>query len=193
MGKKANNLKQLINDKFNVFNFKEINTYEELIDYSKDNSLFTMRFDRNDNFKSLPFYIFNNNDNKEEYFKNIIDEMNNLNCTIVCSNGLVYDENLKFNFVCELDNDNNFILEFCDKKVPLRNMYNYKTTVIKGNLYDTNYTYTNKFNNKYDDKDIDNILLWILNNKGKYKYFECTLYDIKVGILNDYIITWQTN
>ena len=119
--------------------------------------------------------------------------MNKLNCTIVCSNGLIYDKNLKFNFVCELDNDNNFILELCDQKVPLRNMYNYKTTVIKGNLYDTNYTYTNKFDNKYDEKDIDNILLWILKNKGKYKYFECTLYDIKVGILNDYIITWQTN
>lgn len=195
MGLKVNNLKNLLKEKINVHEFQEITNLEELINYSKQYKSFSIRFDRNKDILNLPFYIYDEDkiENKINYFKKIIMEMNNLNCTLLCSNGHQYDEKLAFNFVLELDQDKNFILELCDKKIPLRMMYNEKTTIIKGNIFakNTNYSYLNKNDNKYNLEDIKYLIDYIIDKK--YYYIEGTIYNEPVGILKEKIVIWQTN
>ena len=91
--------------------------------------------------------------------------MNKLDCTLLCSNGYVYDNDLLFNFVIEVDKNNNFILELCDKKVPLRKMYEYKTTTIKGNLFDDNREYINKY-----DNNLKNYIRQYIKHQSAFRY-----------------------
>lgn len=189
MGLKTNNLKKILNEGINVFEFKEVSSLKELIDYSKINNKFTIRFDRNNNIHGLPFYKFDNNLDLD----NIYNEALNKNCTLLLSNGYKYDDDLLFNFVIEIDNNNNFILELCDKKITLRDMYSNTTTIIKGNLFNKKFEYINKDSNKYTEKDIKKIVDFILSKNIKYHYLEGTLYDKNVGVLNKDIIIWQTN
>lgn len=196
MGTKVNNLKKLIIEQVNVHEFSEIDNLSDLIDYSNYNNKFTMRFDHNQAIHNLPFYIYDSTKVKDklDYFNNIIEEMKKLNCTLLCSNGYKYDELLKFNFVIEISDNCDFILELCDKKVPLRDMYKYKTTVIQGNLLSNInlFDYTNKNDNVYEQQELEYIINWIINLKVKYKYIEGTLYSKKVGIFNNELIIWQT-
>lgn len=189
MGLKTKNLDKLLKDNLNVFEYKEITNKEELEKYITDNELFTIRFDRDNNIQGLPFYKYHSNLDIDK----IITEASNLNCTLLCSNGYKYDNNLLFNFVISIDSSNNFILELCDKKVPLRDMYKYKTTIIKGNIFEDKYEYINKFDNKYTKKNIEMIFDIILSNNFKYKYLEGTIYNIPVGILKTNVIIWQTD
>ena len=191
MGLKTKNLDKLVKENYNVFEYMEITTLEQLKNYIKNNKLFTIRFDRGRNIENLPFYIYSKDINIEE----IIDEANKLNCTLLVSNGLVHDKDLLFNFVIELDKNNNFILELCDKKIPLRKMYNEKTTIIKGNIFEDyrDYTFINRRSNKYNSKQIYKILELVLKNNIKYHYIEGTYYDKKVGMLKDEYIIWQTS
>ncbi len=197
MGVKRKNLDRLVSLGFNVHEYKEINTYDELIEYSNINKQFTIRFDSIDEKNNLPFYMYDEsiNLNKELYFEKIIKQMNDLHCTLLCSNGYKYDNKLLFNFVIDIDKNNNFILELCSKKVPLRKMYEYKTTIIKGNIFDDykNYSITNLKENEYKEKDIKKIIDVIIDNDLKIKYLEGTFYEDNVGILNNKIIFWQTN
>lgn len=189
MGLKTKNLELLLKDNLNVFEYKEVHNKEELEQYIDSNDLFTIRFDREYNIQSLPFYIYSNDLNIDK----ILEEANKLNCTLLCSNGYKYDDNLLFNFVISLDDNNDFILELCNQKVPLRKMYNYETTIIRGNIFDDKYEYINKNSNSYTKKNIESIFNIILNNNFKYKYLEGTIYDIEVGILKSNIIIWQTD
>ena len=194
MGVKGKNLKSLLDEKINIHEFEEITSLDALINYSNKNDKFSIRFDRNYDAQGLPFYIYDkkvNGDDKITYFHKIIDEMTNLNCSLICSNGYKYDNHLKFNFVIEVNSNDDFILELCDKKIPLRTMYNYKTTIIKGNLFDSeNYEYINMGDNHYLEEDIDNIINFVCERK--YKYIEGTLYDTKVGMFHDFLILRQT-
>ena len=189
MGLKAENLKRLLDDNLNVFEYTEIKNIEDLTEYIKNNKYFTIRFDRDKNIQGLPFYIYDESMNIEK----LINEANEMNCTLLCSNGYIHDNDLLFNFVIDIDSDNNFILELCDKKVPLREMYKCKTTIIKGNIFESKYTYINKEENTYSIKDIDKIVDLILGKNMKYKYMEGTIYNKKVGLLNTNIIIWQTD
>ena len=188
MGIKTRNLQKLLNEGINIFEFKEISSLEELVEYSKINNKFTIRFDRNNNIDGLPFYKYDNNLDLNKIYSESISK----DCTLLLSNGYEYDKDLLFNFVIEIDNDNNFILELCDKKIPLRDMYSNITTVIKGNLFNKKIEYINKDSNKYTYNDIKYIIDFILKINIKYHYIEGTLYNINVGILNDKIIIWQT-
>lgn len=192
MGIKINNLQRLLNDNINVHDFCEVKTLEELIRYSETNKSFSIRFDRNYQEHNLPFYVYDESiKDKDTYFKNIIEEMHKLDCTLLCSNGHAYDNILKFNFVIDIDEKANFILELCDQKIPLRLMYQYKTTIIKGNLFQDKYEIINKEANTYDEEDISKIINYVVVRK--YKYLEGTLYQSKVGKLNDDIVIWQTD
>ena len=188
MGLKTNNLRNLLNEGINVFEFKEVFNLEELINYSKLNNKFTIRFDKNDNIYNLPFYKYDNNLDLEE----IYNEARGMNCTLLLSNGYKYDNNLLFNFVIDIDSNNNFILELCDKKIPLRDMYKNTTTIIKGNLFNNNYEYINKDNNIYTIEDIKKVIDFVLKIEIKYHYLEGTLYNMELGLLNKDIIVWET-
>lgn len=196
MGVKVRNLKELIKNDINVHHFEEITDLQSLISYSSKNDKFSIRFDYEIKKYSLPFYTYNKNDidNPIIYFQRIIDEMNKYECTLICSDGYKYDEELKFNFVIEIDQGYNFIIELSDKKVPLRQMYNFKTTIIRGNIFDSykNFEQINQSENVYTEKDIMNIIEWVINKEFKYRYIEGTIYKKKVGILNDYMVIWQT-
>lgn len=194
MGTKVKNLDYLVSNNINVHKYLEIDNLKDLIEFSNKYDKFSIRFDNKDIIHNLPFYVYDESiDIKEEYFKSIIDEMNKLNCTLLCSNGYNYDNDLLLNFVIEIKDDLSFILEICDKKIPLRDIYKYKTTIIKGNLLDKNYEYINKLENNYSKENIDYILDWVITLDKKFKYLEGTLYNNKVGIYNDYIVIWQTN
>lgn len=193
MGYKTDNLNKLVSSKINVHEYKEIFSIEELLNYSNQNDKFSIRFDKRTITHNLPFYVYDKKDKKDKqtFFSSIIKQMKEMNCTLLCSNGYKDDEYLKFNFVIEIDDKYNFILEICSKKVPLREMYQYKTSIIKGNLFEDNkYNYINKDDNDYQKEDINEIIDWMINKK--YKYVEGTLYTKKVGILNEKIIIWQT-
>lgn len=188
MGLKTNNLKDILNEGINVFEFKEIYSLEELINYAKKNKKFTIRFDRDNNIHGLPFYKYDNNLD----LNGIYNEALNSNCTLLLSNGYKYDDDLIFNFVIEIDNDNNFILELCDKKIPLRDMYSNITTIIKGNLFNKKFEYINKDSNKYTENDINEVIDFILEIGLRYHYIEGTLYNKKMGLLDKKIIIWET-
>ena len=194
MGVKKNNLDRIIELRLNVHEYKLIDNIDELIEYSNLNNKFSIRFDSIDGRHGLPFYTYDSNrDDKNILFKNIIDEMNILDCKLLVSNGYMYDDNIKFNFVIDIKDNNDFIFELCSKKVPLRNMYdNNITTIITGNLFDdyNDYTITNKDSNIYNEKDIEKIINLMINNMS-IKYIEGTIYDREVGILNKDIVIWQ--
>ncbi len=188
MGYKTRLLDNLKENKINTHEYKEIYTKEELINYSKSNKYFSIRFDKNIKTHDLPFYVVDNNTiNYDE----IILEANNMNASLLLSNGRSYDKYLLFNFVIEIDSDYNFILELCDKQVPLRNMYKYKTTIIKGNLMKDSYEIINKNSNIYNINDIDKIIRFCLDHK--YKYIEGSIYNQEVGIYKDRLVLWQTD
>lgn len=189
MGLKTDNLKKILNEGINVFEFKEVSSFEELIEYVKKNNKFTIRFDRDNNIHGLPFYKYDDDLNLNK----IYEEALNKNCTLLLSNGYKYDDDLLFNFVIEIDDDNNFILELCDKKIPLRDMYSNTTTIIKGNLFSDAYEYINRDSNKYTKKDIKNIIDFVVKKNIKYHYLEGTLYSMEVGVLYKNIIIWQTD
>ncbi len=196
MGIKARNLEDLIKNNINVHPFKEITNLQSLISYSLANDKFSIRFDYETKKYNLPFYTYDRNQigDSNTYFQNIIDEMHKYDCTLICSDGLKYDDVMKFNFVIEIDQDYNFIIELSDKKVPLRQMYNFKTTIVKGNIFHSykEFEFINKSQNVYTEKDIMNIIEWCIAKKFKYHYIEGTIYNKKVGLLNDYIVIWQT-
>ena len=193
MGLKLRNLDKLVKNGVNVHEYVGIDNIEDLINYSKEHEHFSMRFDRDKKNDALPFYTYDANieDNNEEYLTNIMNTAQELGCILVCSTGHAYDDQLKFNFVVTIDTKMNYILEICSKKIPLRNMYKEKTTIIKGNLVDDNYTYINKYGNEYSMNDVKYIINWCL--KHQYQYIEGTLYKIDVGMLKEKLIIWQTN
>ena len=196
MGVKVRNLEELVKNNINIHDFKEITDLQSLISYSLENDKFSIRFDYETKKYSLPFYTYNKNEieNPIVYFQQIIDDMHKYECSLICSNGYKYDDELKFNFVIEIDQDYNFIIELSDKKVPLRQMYEFKTTVIKGNIFDSykKFEQINQSENIYTEKDIMDIIEWIIDRRFKYRYIEGTVYNEKVGILDDYMVVWQT-
>ncbi len=194
MGIKAKNLQKLLDDKVNVHRYVEINQYDDLLKYSENHPHFSIRFDRDLKEKGLPFYVYDEEEHlhdRELFLKKICQEMKELDCSLICSDGHQFDQNLKFNFVIDIDKEYNFILELSSNKVPLRLMYQYKTTIIRGNLLSNKYDYFLNDNKEYNVEDIEYLLFYLLDKK--YKYVEGTMYNKKVGMLNDYIVIWQTD
>jgi len=193
MGVKKNNLDKIVQMNLNVHEYKLIDNINDLIEYSNLNNKFSIRFDSTDGRHGLPFYTYDSSRDSKEIFNSIIEQMNILDCKLLVSNGYMYDNNIKFNFVIDIKDNNDFILELCSKKIPLRNMYdNNCTTIITGNLFDDykDYTITNSEYNTYSKNDIEKVLDIIINNMS-IKYVEGTIYDVNVGILNQDIVIWQ--
>lgn len=193
MGVKKNNLDKIVQMNLNVHEYKLIDNIDDLIEYSNLNDKFSIRFDSTDGRHGLPFYTYDSSKDSKEIFNSIIEQMNILDCKLLVSNGYKYDNNIKFNFVIDIKENNEFILELCSKKIPLRNMYdNNCTTIITGNLFDDykDYTITNGEYNTYSKNDIEKVLDIIINNMS-IKYTEGTIYDENVGILNQDIVIWQ--
>lgn len=194
MGYKARNLKRLLDSKINVHHFQTISNLDELKEYRDNHPLFTMRFDSDEKIKDLPFYTYNNlehPDSNDNYLEQIMKEALEYHCTLLCSDGYKYDQALKFNFVIERQDNYDFMMEICSLKVPLREMYQHKTTVIKGNLLTRKYTYINREDNTYTLDDISYVLDYVMDKP--YSYFEGTLYETSVGFLKEVIAIWQTN
>lgn len=188
MGLKTRNLEKLLNDNINIFEYKEIRNINQLIDYSAINNKFTIRFDRDYDIEGLPFYKYDDN---LDLFK-IYEEASNMNCTLLLSNGYKYDNDLVFNFVIDINSNNDFILEICNKKVPLRDMYKYNTCILKGNLFDKNYKCINLDYNIYNIDDIEKIIDLVINLEVRYHYIEGSMYSRNVGLLSKKIVVWQT-
>ena len=198
MGMKYKNLKELCDRKINVHSFASINNFEELKNYSSKNEKFSMRFDRDYDYHQLPFYKFNCNDYKtvEErdlYLAQVMEEAKSLNCSVLCANGYLYDCVQICNFVIKIDDKYNFLLEFSTKEVSLREMYEYPTTVISGNIKDNlkEMAWIRKNDNIIDNNNIEKILNWAFKLNIINKNIEATLYKKKVGILKEDIACWQ--
>lgn len=198
MGAKTKNLKVMLKKEINVHEFTNAKDLEELLEYAKDNPKFSIRFDRDTNYKQLPFYTYKKGDfnSKEEelaFFTKIAKEAKKMNCTLLCSNGLQYDNIQICNFVICFTEKENFVLEWSTKKVALRNMYEYPTTILKGNIKDDikDMECIQPKENRLDKKDIEKILVWALSLKRINKSIEGTLYPKKVGMLKQEIVCWQ--
>ncbi len=194
MGYKTHNLQRLLDSKVNVHHYQNIDNLDALEKYRAMHPLFTMRFDSEKKIKDLPFYVYDDAkhlDDKHEYLKQIMKEAQSSGYTLLCSDGYKYDSILKFNFVIEKQANYDFMMELCSTKVPLRTMYQYKTTIIKGNILERKYEYINRDDNKYTLDDIAFVLDYVMDKP--YSYFEGTLYQKEVGILKEPIVIWQTD
>ena len=198
MGIKFKTLKSLLDKKINVHSFECINELSDLIKYADNNEKFSMRFDRDKDYYQLPFYkynkaVFENDEVRIEYLKNICEEAKKLNCSILCANGYLYDEIQICNFVIKIDNKANFILEFSTKKVSLREMYEYETTIIKGNIKDSlkDMEWIRKNANTISNSNIEKMISWAFSLNIIEKNIEATLYPSKVGMLKENIVCWQ--
>lgn len=198
MGMKYKTLKDLVDKKINVHSFASISDLESLLKYASENKKFSMRFDRDKDYYQLPFYKFNaevfeNEEVKIEYLKNIMDEAVEMKCSILCANGYLYDDIQICNFVIKIDTKANFILEYSTKKIPLREMYEYKTTIIKGNLKDSldDMEWIRKKENILDDRSLEKMISWAFKLNVINKNIEATLYPTKVGMLKENIVCWQ--
>ncbi len=198
MGAKYQNLNSLFKSGINTHEFASLETIEELLDYEKKNSMFSIRFDRSRNYQQLPFYKYNRKDfssknEKLEFFTRIIEEAKDKKCTLLCSNGYQYDSIQICNFVMRINSKRDFILEWSTKEVALREMYEYPTTILKGNIMDDikDMEWTNKKDNKLNTKEIEKILAWSFSLNVIDKSIEATLYQKKVGMLKQEIVCWQ--
>lgn len=198
MGAKYQNLKHLYEVGVNTHEFASLETVEELLDYASKNPMFSIRFDRNRNYQQLPFYKYNKKDypNKKsrvDFFEEIVSRAKEEKCTLLCSNGYQYDSIQVCNFVIKMNSKSDFLLEWSTKEVSLREMYEYPTTVLKGNIKDDikDMEWTNKKENKLDSKEIEKILVWAYSLNIINKSIEATLYQKKVGMLHQEIVCWQ--
>ena len=198
MGMKFKNLKELLNNKINVHSFENISDLDSLIKYSRENSKFSMRFDRDKDYHQLPFYKYDKNsfgsdDDSKEYLNKIMEQAQQLNCSILCANGYLYDDLQVCNFVIKVDERGNFILEFCTKKVSLREMYEYETTILKGNIKDSlkDMEWIRKTSNVIENRYLEKIISWALKINVVNKNIEATLYHELVGVLKEDIVCWQ--
>lgn len=198
MGIKFKNLKELLNKRINVHSFECIDDLENLIRYSNENEKFSMRFDRDKDYHQLPFYtydksLFSTIDDSNEYLNKIMNEAHKLNCSILCAIGYLYNDLQICNFVIKVEENGNFILEFCTKKVSLREMYEHETTILKGNIKDSikDMDWIRKNANDIDERKLEKIISWALKTNIINKNIEATLYEEKVGIFNEDIACWQ--
>ncbi len=198
MGAKYQNLSRLSKMGINTHKFASLKTVEELVEYEKENPMFSIRFDRNKDYRQLPFYKYNREDfkskkQKMDFFESIVKEANEKKCSLLCSNGYQYDSIQICNFVIIFPSKQEFILEWSTKDVALREMYEYPTTVLKGNIKDDlkDMEWTNRQKNKIGTKEIEKILLWAFSLNMINKSIEATLYSKKVGILEQEIVCWQ--
>lgn len=198
MGMKFNILKDLSDKKINVHSFENITNINDLIKYADNNDKFSMRFDRDKDYYQLPFYkcnkeSFSSLKERNRYLEEIMKEANKLNCSILCANGYLYDDIQICNFVIKIDNKANFILEFCTKEVSLREMYEYETTILKGNIKDSlkDMEWIRKTANIIDERNIEKMISWAFKLNVINKNIEATLYPIEVGILKEKIVCWQ--
>jgi len=125
--------------------------------------------------------------------RKLVKEANEKKCSLLCSNGYQYDSIQICNFVIIFPSKQEFILEWSTKDVALREMYEYPTTVLKGNIKDDlkDMEWTNRQKNKIGTKEIEKILLWAFSLNMINKSIEATLYSKKVGILDQEIVCWQ--
>jgi hypothetical protein len=187
MGIKTKCLDEMKSKNINVHIYEQIDNIEDLKKFYNKYKMITVRFDNdNQNIHKLPFYKITNDSNLEEIAK----EAKKYNCTMLCSNGLYYDKYLLYNFVYSVNNDE-FILEICNEKVPLREMYKYKLTTIKGNISEDKFEYIDLENNKISKKNLNEILALMLKLNIKDKTVEATLYSEKVGIYKEKYVIWQ--
>ncbi len=197
MGKKYDSLNRLREAGINVHEYQSLSSLEELEEYAHQNLSFSIRFDRDTNYHQLPFYTYDeinfSLEEREAYLKRIAEEAASLDCTMLVSNGHQYDAIERCNFVMRIESDSSFLLEYGTTKVPLRNMYEYPTSIIRGTLSDEvkNMDWINKEKNDLTVKEVEEILSWVMRLQIKNKTIEGTLYEKPVGVKKEKIVCWQ--
>lgn len=197
MGKKTDCLTLLKEKHINVHEFREIFEYQDLLDFVLDHCLVTIRFDRYDHLEELPFYIIRVNEYKiselEEKLKDICKEAGQMKCSMLCSNGLRYDDVMLFNFVGRLLKNNQFEIEFSTRKVPLRKMYQYPTRVVCGNLADRykDYEFYGDDSHVISRKDLELVLAFMQQIGYTNQLIEGSCYEVPVGVYHKRIVCWQ--
>ncbi len=198
MGKKYDSLNHLVALGINVHDFELKHNLQELQEYEKRNASFSIRFDREEHYHQLPFYTydrssFTNEETKNAYLSNIAEEAFLLHCDMLCSNGHRYDHQQICNFVIRIEQDHTFTLEWSTQKVPLRNMYEYPTSCLTGQIEDNlkNMNWVNAKENPISEELLESILLWAMKVNVIGSSLEGTLYPIEVGIRKEKIACWQ--
>ena len=198
MGAKYKSLKHLAETGVNVHEFVQLETLEELLAYADENSSFTIRFDRDKDYHQLPFYTYDNDsfqtdEERISFFRKVAEEAIEKKCTLLCSNGRQYDKIQICNFVMKVNSQMDFLLEWCTKRVALRDMYQYETSCLKGNIKDDlkDMEWSNKNSNRISDREIESILMWAFSLQILNHSIEGTLYLEKVGIYHQEIVCWQ--
>lgn len=196
MGKKTECLVRLVERHINVHEFKEICDYDDLWSYALENKMFTIRFDRYFETESLPFYVIVVDDYEVEELKeklhSICSQALEMECSMLCSNGLQYDKIMLFNFVGIICG-NSFEIEFCTRPVPLRKMYEYPTTVVRGSLNDdySSFEFSGSTHQLMERDDLEKILFWLIHLGYMNQHVEASYYQRPVGVYQERIVCWQ--
>lgn len=194
MGKKTQNLRSLLKQGINVHDFQELTTKTELLHYLEQHQKISIRFDREKEIEDLPFYTLELGQNDfSEQVEEIVAQAKQLNCTLLVSNGHQYDEIQICNFVGKMAAGDRFFIELSTKKVPLRRMYDGKTTVVEGSFLDNvqKFHFVRKEENPIEKKSLEQIVLFLMQLNLEDCYIEGTLYPKPVGMLHQPIVAWQ--
>ena len=185
-------LLNLKNKGLNIFNYKILHTSADLYEYHRFHKKFTIRFTKEEYCQNLPFYVITESI-LEERLNNIGMEANYMECAMLVSDGIVYEDNQVLNFVFYREPGGKFILEYRFGKETQRQMYDKGVTTIIGNLYQEKKDWTDfvgEQKNMIGFSDLEYILNYIAKTDIYNKYVECTLYDVPVGINKERVIVW---
>lgn len=193
LGVKEASLLNLSHNGINIHKYSVCKSINDLFQYKLGHREFTIRFDTNSkNTQDLPFYIIKH-DTEVCELRNIAHLAEMMKCNMICSDGILDDKDMLFNFVCKVNKDMSFVFELCDKIVPLRHMYRYDTTVIYGELHRSNkqWKYIRRDKNKFYLYDIDEMIDRIASLNIIGKVIEGTVYNKQVGVYNENYVIWQ--
>lgn len=129
--------------------------------------------------------------------KKIADVIKQNGCIAIISNGLKYDDHLRYNIVYKIEENGDFYCEFSRLKVPLRHMYRHPETLnsASGNI-DELLKYWNRHVSKQEKYRIDfREIRELLREEYKLGMFgktvEMSVYNVKCGILNKNKVYWE--
>lgn len=116
-----------------------------------------------------------------------------MKCSMLCSNGLRYDDVMLFNFVGRLLKNNQFEIEFSTRKVPLRKMYQYSTRIVRGNLADRykDFEFYGDDSHLISRKDLELVLAFMQRIGYTNQLIEGSCYEVPVGVYRERIVCWQ--
>lgn len=208
-GLKCKNIDNIRYYGYNVHKYEVCRNIDELKAFTLKNPISTLRFDKvSGNIMGLPFYDLTTIPHTDESLRGICELADEMDCSLLCLSAKQHDKDMICNFVCKVDRDMSFVIEYSTELVPLRHMYRYTTEIVRGNLLNNKHSYTyitkeqgipqssgqkGTKTGKISLYDIEHIIDLAFKNGGVGigKWLEGSIYKVNVGVNNEDYVIWQ--